>query len=495
MIPLRSFKTRLTLWYAVMLTVFLAAFAFFMYAELSRALYRDVEQSMYSEVKNIEEGLFSFFQEGGDRRLFAPPKVEKGVFVFPAEFQGLLERTIREFERRQRRIRRSLFLVRIVGLDHSIVVSNLGGWEREIIFPDYERDSVLMEKGESYQTIHFQNNPIRLYYHLVRIQNRPFFLIQVAKPLVEIEKTLRRLALIIIVIIPAGVGVACFAGWFMAKRFLSPVDQMIQQARKITAAYLKSRLPRTYTKDELDRLAETVNEMIDRLEASTRAVQEFSSNVSHEFKTPLAIIRGEIDLAMRRVRSVDDLQQTISVISEEVNGLIRLVDDLMLLVRSDARQLNLQMKRVSLVGLLDQVVKVYQERASREELKLVFEGRQDAEIEGDEVYLKRLFTNLLDNAIKFTEGNGVISVRTKVNPSTVAVEIEDSGIGIDDETLKNLGTRFYRSDQARSRDGAGLGLSIVRAICDAHHASLRFESSLGVGTKVFVEFLTATPKK
>ena len=488
MIPFRSFKSRLTLGYAFMMTVFLAGFSFLMYTELSKALYRDVERSMYEEVRNIEEGIGTFFRERKDPKFFAPPKVEKGTLAFPAEFQLEVTQAIREWEKKQRRVQRSLFLVRIIGLNRSLIGSNLGGWERDILFPDYERDSALMEKGDSYQTIHFEKIPIRLYYHLVRFQGRPFFIIQIAKPLYEIEKTLTRLLLIIAVIIPLGVALACFAGWFLAKRFLSPVDQMIQQARKITAAYLKDRLPRTFTQDELDRLAETLNEMIDRLEASTRAVQEFSSNVSHEFKTPLAIIRGEIDLALRRARSQEDLQRTIGVISEEVNGLIRLVDDLMFLVRNDAKQLSLQKKNLALVPVLEQVLRLYRERASQAGIELVLEASVDARVFGDEIYLKRLFTNLLDNAIKFTEPNGKVIVLIRMSRvDKVTVKVEDTGIGIDPETLGKLGTRFCRADQARSKEGAGLGLSIVKAICDAHQGVLRFESLPGQGTRVFIE--------
>ena len=489
MTPFRSFKSRLTFGYALMMTVFLGGFSFLMYTELSRALYRDVERSMYGEVQSIEEGIVASFQEHKDLKFFAPPKVEKGTLSFPPEFQSKVTRAIREWEKKQRRVTRSLFLVRIIGLDRSLIGSNLGGWERDILFPDYERDSVLMEKGDSYQTIHFEKSPIRLYYHLVRFQDRPFFIIQIAKPLYEIEKTLTRLGLIIAVIIPLGVALACFAGWFLAKRFLRPVDRMIQQARKITAAYLKSRLPRTFTHDELDRLAETLNEMIDRLEASTRAVQEFSSNVSHEFKTPLAIIRGEIDLALRRARSQEDLQKTVGVISEEVNGLIRLVDDLMFLVRNDAKQLNLQKKILELVPLLEQVIKLYYERAKQSGIELVLDAPTGAKVFGDEVYLKRLFTNLLDNAIKFTDPKGRVSVGVGISgPGRVVVQVEDTGVGIDPETLEDLGTRFYRADQARSKEGAGLGLSIVKAICDAHQGALRFESLSGQGTRVFIEF-------
>ncbi len=488
MIQFRSFKFRLTLGYAFMMTVFLAGFAILMYAELSRALYRDVERTMYSEAQSIVGGITAAFEERPYLKLETLPASEKGALAFPSEFQLEISKGIRDWEKKQRRISRSLFLVRIVGLDRSLIGSNLGGWERDILFPDYERDSALMEKGDSYQTIHFQKNPIRLYYHLVRFRDRPFFIIQVAKPLYEIERTLTRLGLIIAVIIPLGVALAWIAGWFLAKRFLKPVDQMIQQARKITAAHLKSRLPRTSTQDELDRLAETLNEMIDRLEASMRAVQEFSSNVSHEFKTPLAIIRGEIDLALRRSRSQEDLLQAIGVISEEVNGLIRLVDDLMFLVRNDAKQLILQKKDLSLTKMIEHVLTLCRERARQAGIELVQDISGDSHVFGDEVYLKRLFSNLLDNAIKFTESGGKVTARLiLVSRDKAIVSVEDTGAGIDPKTLNKLGTRFFRADQARSKDGAGLGLSIVQAICAAHGANLRFESTLGQGTQVFIE--------
>lgn len=492
MIQHRSFKLRLTVGYALMLSVFLSGFAFLMYTELSRTLYRDVESSMAAEAMNIENNLLAFLQEVYVVPPMVSPISERGMARIPLEFQEKLVATIQEWERRQRRINRSLFLVRIVNLDHSLIVFNRGGWEEDIIFPNYERDSVFMEQGRSYQTIHFQKRPVRLYYHLVRIQGWPLLIIQVAKPLFEIEKTLGRLALIISVIIPVGVALACLAGWYLAKRFLSPVDRMIYQARNITAAYLKNRLPRTFTHDELDRLAETLNEMIDRLEGSTRMIQEFSSNVSHEFKTPLAIIRGEIDLALRRERSSEDLQQAMEIIKEEVDGLNRLVDDLMFLVRSDAKQLQMQKKRIFLIPILKHVIKLYHERAVKEDVAISLDAPQDFQILGDEIYLKRLFTNLLDNAIKFTDLHGSIAVTVTGEEEHVIVKVADTGIGIDPETLANLGKRFYRADQARSKEGAGLGLSIVRAICDVHRSSFRIESVVGKGTDVTVKIPLAS---
>lgn len=488
MIKFRSFKLRLTLWYAFVLTVFLSGVAFFMYFELSRALYRDVEKNMALEARKIEGAIVSSLRESGAIKIQSLPKIAKGTLAFPVEYQESLTGAIWDWERGERRVLRSLYLVRIVGLDHSVILSNLGGWEREIIFPDFERDSVFMERGESFQTIHFQKRPVRLYYRLVRIGGRPFFVVQVSKSLHEIEATLNRLALIIAIMIPIGVALAGWAGWFLAKRFLSPVDQMIQQARKITAAYLKGRLPRTWTQDELDRLAETLNEMIDRLESSTRAVQEFSSNVSHEFKTPLAIIRGEIDLALRRDRSQEDLHKALGVIDEEVSGLVRLVDDLNFLVKSDAKQMNIQKKHLSLTQLLEQVTELCRERAQKNGIQLSFIRSREVEFNGDDIYLKRMFMNLLDNAVKFTDPNGKIWVEYSVQNRKVLVKIADTGMGIDAATLQNIGTRFYRADQARSREGAGLGLSIVKAICDAHQGKINIDSKVGKGTCVSIEF-------
>jgi len=164
------------------------------------------------------------------------------------------------------------------------------------------------------------------------------------------------------------------------------------------------------------------------------------------------------------------------------------VDDLMFLVRNDAKQLSLQKKNLALVPVLEQVLKLYHERACQAKVELILEAPTAAEVFGDEIYLKRLFTNLLDNAIKFTEPNGKVIVHVGMfELGRVIVEVEDTGVGIDPETLGNLGTRFYRADQARSKEGAGLGLSIVKAICDAHQGVLRFESFPGQGTRVFIE--------
>jgi signal transduction histidine kinase len=227
---------------------------------------------------------------------------------------------------------------------------------------------------------------------------------------------------------------------------------------------------------------------MDRIESSTRSIQDFSSDISHELRTPLAIIRGEIELALRRERSTETLVQTLHVIEEEVNELIRLVDDLMLLVRSDARQLKFEKKAVSLKNVLGSVCDRFQERAQRKKVSLTTNLEDDVWMDGDELYLKRLFSNLVDNALKFTPENGKVVLTLRRDERNAHVEVVDTGMGIELEVQGKVFSRFYRAAQARSHEGSGLGLNIAKAICDGHSGRISLQSFPQQGTRVSVDF-------
>lgn len=484
MIPLfQSVKFRLTLGYAFVLAVLLSIFSFFMHAELARVLYEDADEKLSKEAGVLEESLKTHLK---DFFRGLPGKKTHGIQPLPSEETAKLQQKIQAWEKAQRKVSLSTFAIRLEAMDHTLLLSNLSGWEREVIYPDFERDSVFMENGRSHQTIHFQGKPIRLYYHLVTAKDQPLFILQLGTSMTAVQNALHGLAVIILISIPGAVAAAGIAGWFLAKRSFRPVDSMIREARQITAAYLKGRLPRTHAGDELDRLAETLNEMMDRIESSTRAIQDFSSDISHELRTPLAIIRGEIDLALRRSRSPEALVQTLQVIEGEANGLIRLVDDLMLLVRSDARQLKFEKKRLSLKSVLSAVFERFQERAQRKNIKLSAAVGIEVWVEGDELYLKRLFSNLMDNAIKFTPEGGSVDLSLSRKDGKGIVEVLDTGMGIELDVQAKVFSRFYRTDQARSHEGAGLGLNIAKAICDGHNGQIKIQSLSRQGTCVIV---------
>ena len=168
--------------------------------------------------------------------------------------------------------------------------------------------------------------------------------------------------------------------------------------------------------------------------------------------------------------------------------MIRLVDDLMLLVRSDARQLHFEKKVLSLESLLTQVSERFRDRTAKKWITFVTHLTSDVNVVGDDVYLKRLFSNLLDNAIKFTRDGGRVELSLKRSGNAAVVEVKDNGIGVEPEMQTKVFARFYRTDQARSHEGAGLGLNIAKTICDVHGASIDLSSLPGKGTIVTVCF-------
>ncbi len=484
MIRLQSVKVRLTLWYALVLSVFLAIFSFIMYAELSRALYYDAEKNLSWSALQAEEALLPSLISNRSIVSVLRRSPHDRMKPFDPEINAKITGVVQEWEKQAKILSHSLQIIRIVGLDQEVIASNLEGWEKDIIFPNFERDSNFMENGSSYQTIHFQNKPFRLYYRLLRVERHPVLVIQTAYALYETEHTLRQLSGMIAVGIPLAVLCACFAGWFLARRFFQPVDSMTREAKQITAAHLESRLPRTYMGDEIDRLAETLNEMIDRLEHSTRAMREFSSDVSHELKTPLAIIRGELDLILRKTRTREEIDKALGVVGEEADEMIRLVNDLMILVRSDARQLHLDKKILHAVHILEPLVDRFQERARQKGVRLHWSPQADFTFEADEGHFKRVMINLVDNALKFTDSGGEVIVSIILQEGMAMVEVRDNGIGITPENQPKIFMRFFRDEKARAREGSGLGLSIVKAICDAHAWELGLESLPGQGTAI-----------
>lgn len=486
---IQSVKAQLTLLYSFILLVILSSFSIFMYTEFSRALYGDADRSLSQEVNQLEKSLKPYIHNW-----VSTPKEIRKEEILPGAVplvnpQGLRDAVLK-WEASNRQVARSTRIIRIIHLNNEVMTGNLKGWEQEIIFPDYERDSTLMETGESFQTIHFQRKPIRLYYRMIKSGEVPLLIIQSGISIQIVKDTLSRLAFIIIFLVPLAAGAAGIAGWFLARRSFRPVDFMIKEARQISAAYLNRRLPRTERGDELDRLAETLNEMIDRIESSTRAIQDFSSDISHELKTPLAIIRGEIDLALRRERSADELRSTIQTIEGEVHELIRLVDDLMLLVRSDAKQLRLEKSPISLVEVMQTTMHRFQESAAANGVEIRLDADEDCVVYADLFYLKRLFANLVDNAVKFTKQGGsvTLTLQKMTQPPAAVISVQDTGIGIEAELQEKVFSRFYRTDRTRSYEGSGLGLNIAKAICDAHQAKISITSHLNVGTTVTVRF-------
>ena len=316
--------------------------------------------------------------------------------------------------------------------------------------------------------------------------------VQVGISLENMMKTLRRFDLIMAAVFPLGLLLAGGGGWLLARRALRPVDRMTQAVRRITSEHLQERLPETGTGDELDRLAGTLNEMLARLEDSFHQIRQFSADASHELQTPLTILRGEIEVALRSARSPQEYQQVLHSSLEEIERISRLVGGLLLLARADAGVLRLDLQPVDLTELTLEVTSRLQRLATDKSVALHCNVSAPVFIPADKEHLQRLLLNLIDNAIKYTQGGGSVTLSLDTDDTQVRLSIADTGIGLSPAEQEQIFTRFFRSAEAKSQGGgAGLGLCIAQSIAAAHGGTIELASTPGQGS-VFTLVLPAS---
>jgi signal transduction histidine kinase len=317
--------------------------------------------------------------------------------------------------------------------------------------------------------------------------------VQAAYPLGEMERTLRGLDTALLTLIPVGLLGAAAGGAFLTDRVLRRVRVATQAAGRIgreaqsTEAAFAQRLP-VAGNDEFSELAQTFNGLLDRLENAhdeqSRLLQmqrRFTADASHELKTPLTVIQGTASMNLARPGLAPDTRESLQQINEAAKQMHHLVQDLLLLARSDGGQ----MARAPIELLVTDLVERARSGMGENRKRIVVAiDPPDQTVRGNENELVRVFTNLLSNALRYSPEDSVVSVTAKTKGPTVKIAVSDKGIGIAPHHLARLGERFYRVDAARTRQdgGSGLGLSICKSIVEAHGGRLQFQSAEGVGT-------------
>jgi heavy metal sensor kinase len=356
------------------------------------------------------------------------------------------------------------------------------------------------------------NTPLRIITFPVIENDHVTKIVQIASSLEEVEDALNTLFLILIIAVPLALMIAILGGQFLAHKALKPVDNITQTARVITSQNLNQRIAPLKVKDEISRLIETFNEMISRLDQSFRQVKQFSSDASHELKTPLTILKGEVEVTLRKERSLQEYQQTLKSNLEEINRMSQIVEDLLLLSRADVGEIGLNKEDINLSEIFNEVVTQMDMLATSKKLRLFASNHhQDIHMFGDALRIRELFINLIENGIKYTEQGGAIRVALskEYDPlgrnssggtegekeEFVKIVVSDTGIGIAKEDQERIFNRFFRVDKARSREegGSGLGLSICKWIVEAHQGEIRVESELGKGSSFIVKLPLKLP--
>jgi heavy metal sensor kinase len=326
--------------------------------------------------------------------------------------------------------------------------------------------------------------PVRVLTYPVREAGRITSIIRVGMSLESVSVTRRRFLLVMAALLPLAVLLAGGGGWLLARRTLRPVDRMTEAARRISAERLDERVHTTGTGDELDRLAATLNAMLDRLDVAFRQIRQFSADASHELQTPLTILQGELEVALRAPRTPDDYRRVLTSALEESARIARLVDGLLLLSRADAGVLRLDRQPVDLARLVTDVCEHMQVLAEARGVTLDCGPLTPLTLQGDRQQLRRLLINLVDNGIKYTPAGGRVTLGLHQDGAWAVLGVSDTGIGLAPEEREHVFQRFYRAPAAVSRgeEGSGLGLCIARSIAQAHGGSIQVESAEGHGS-------------
>jgi heavy metal sensor kinase len=311
-------------------------------------------------------------------------------------------------------------------------------------------------------------------------------ILQIAVPSEGDDQELSELVAALAVAGPMALTLALGGGYLLARKALAPVDRMAAEADQITATRLDRRLEVPNPDDELGRLAGTLNGMIARLERSFEEVRRFTADAAHELRTPLAVMRNAVEVALRSPRDPEHYRRVLGDVLEEVERLTRLAEQLLFLCREDAGLMPVATGVVRLEGLVRETAEYMRAVAESKGVTLECDGLTPSAIRGDADQLRRLLFNLLDNAIKFTPAGGSVVVRLAIADGLARVEVADTGIGIPPDHLPHVFERFYRVDPARAGEveGVGLGLSICRSVAEAHGGHIRIESVVGRGTRV-----------
>ena len=454
-------RVRLTLWYGTALALILIVFATVLYVVMARGL-RDqvdhsIEQAAIAAVRSLENrfGPFLPFED------------------FSAQFPEVA--VVDKF-------------FQIFGPTGKVTIQSANIQTREIPLSRTALEAAFQGRKTFESAAFPEEVPVRLVSVPIIYDGTLVNIVRAGTSLQPVEETLHRLLIVMLISLPAALLVSLAGGWFLAGQALRPVESITRAAQRISTGDLTQRLTVPRSPDEIGRLAATFNEMISRLATSFRQVRQFSTDASHELRTPLTVMKGETELALRRPRSIEDYQIVLESNLEEIDRMTHIVDELLFLSRADLGEVKMAFLPIKLETLVEDIQRQAAVLGQEHEIQVMLGEIAPATVLGDELRLRELLLNLLDNAVKYSHPGGKVSISLSCEDRTARLSVDDYGIGISPEEQGLLFNRFYRTDAARAhtKKGTGLGLSICKWIVESHHGRIEVQSTVGVGSRFTV---------
>lgn len=447
---LHSIRVRLTAWYALLLAIALLGADAVTYVVARKQIERSADEALVSTTRNLISGLRNEVEEGhGVLRLRSANELlaefrddDRGVVLLNADGS--------EFAAHQTPAARSLDR----GLLRRLAAAHRFG---------------LMTAGSA-----------RLYVAPATFGAQSF-VVAIVQTLARQQETLEDLRTAMVLTVPVALLVASLGGYFLARKSLAPVVRMSGKARAIGATNLSERVDVANPRDELGELAATLNGLLSRLDRSFSDQRRFMADASHELRTPVAILQGELDVTLSRDdRNAAEYRESLEVMHRTVRRLTRIVRDLFLLARSDAGDIPLKREALYASDLVTQTARAYKTVAAERNVSIVAQCDGDLPVDGDEDLLQRMIGNLIENAVRHARPGTEVRVRCLADGDRARIEVSDRGGGVPAECRERIFDRFFRIDPARtasSGSGAGLGLPIARWIAEVHGGNLWLDRS------------------
>ena len=459
-----SIRTKLTFWYVSLLLAGLLTFG----AVFTYSLYDVFIKRTDDQIGSLADIMA--------QNVITP----SGEIFLPRNFDIILERYFG--------IRTSGNYIQVLDVHGGVVEksSNLEGMRLPISEATYSK---AVEGQTTFEDVR------KVWKYPVRIVTRPIIsndgrfvgIVQVGSSLEGFDEIFHSLAYILLIEIIASVVIAGVVGFLLARKALKPVSDIINTTRRIGAENLNERLDASVPQDEIGRLATTINEMIERLEKSFRQVRQFTADASHELKTPLTVLKGEMEVALRAKDDPEYMRETIASSLEEIDRMSKIVMNLLDLAKMDVERGVASKTKIDTAKVLGDRFEHFKKMAADKQISFDAVVIDGVFVMGDPVMLGRLFYNLIENAIKYTERGGRVDVRIEKTDVSAVIAVSDTGLGISKEDLPFVFDRFFRVDKVRTYSGgAGLGLSICKEIAVHHGGDITVTSVPGKGSAFIV---------
>lgn len=478
----KSIRFKIMALYMVMLSVTLLSFSIMLYHNVNVGLYGGMDTLLESRAGGIAKAIDTYWEASNLEAADGGEKSEVLRKRRNANFSRIAQRWVREESSDPALLN---IIVQVFDTDGAAIASSKNTQGIASITRS-NFISVLQGKAR-FDTVSFEAQAgqalLRVYTTPIFENEKVAYIVQISSPVSTIQIALNKLKLALFFLLPFTVFLTGIMGALLAKATLRPVDSMIATIHQITAANMKLRLAVPPTKDEIQKLAQTFNDMLQRLEEAFVSQRRLFEDISHELKTPLTVMKGEFEVMLKKLRTQEEYETAMVSALEEVNRITKLAEQLLMLARFDSKQSFPEKKLLNLSKLMEVIIVSVRRLAGQKQIRLSFmKTHDDLFMEGDESQLKTMLLNILDNAVKYTPAEGEIRVTIERDTMLAKVKIQDTGIGILQKDIERIFDRFYRVEKSRSAAGYGLGLSIAKAIAESHKGSIEVKSKPASGT-------------